>query len=199
MFKKEEAERWFVNDNVFYFDKVSWNIIKKEGILIKQKGIVISNDEFKQRKRLLLKRIKIEWSNMLKLKKYISVSMVDSLDESKANRNYISLMEMMCIDQRIRNLKHWLVSNEWKGIKKKKVVNRHYLSDPRKCEVNWRTRLEKKVAVIVPNNPEFEIIKEICWKTIDKITNYLKWKSGKYRVNPIILKEQDLLALTKMH
>jgi hypothetical protein len=45
---------------VFYFDQKIWNRIRKEGIVIKQKEVVISDNDYKQRKRMLMKEVKID-------------------------------------------------------------------------------------------------------------------------------------------
>jgi hypothetical protein len=58
--EKERARLQFEDDDKFYFDKKSWNKIREGGIIIKQKGVVISCAEYKQRKRMLLKEIKID-------------------------------------------------------------------------------------------------------------------------------------------
>jgi hypothetical protein len=49
--KEEKMIRQFENENLFYVNKKTWNIIQKEKIILKREGIIINHDYFNQMKQ----------------------------------------------------------------------------------------------------------------------------------------------------
>jgi hypothetical protein len=73
-----------------------------------------------------------------------------------------------------------------------KVVNMHFFNDLEKVDVRKKICNKYKVVVIILSNPDFEIIKETCWKKINKAVKYLRWRRGKNRVSLINIEKFDV-------
>jgi hypothetical protein len=86
--RNQEVVKRFEDDNVWFIDKRSWNGIRKENIKLVVKGIDICAKKYKVIKSVLRKGIRIRYSSMLKLKKFIQFSVIDSIDQCRANRDY---------------------------------------------------------------------------------------------------------------
>jgi hypothetical protein len=81
--KDAEITKQFEKDNVLYIDKKTWSIIAREGISIIVKDFNLSTRKFKIVK------------SMLKLKKFIQYSVVDVIDQNRANFKYLQLLKNM--------------------------------------------------------------------------------------------------------
>jgi hypothetical protein len=66
--EREKAKRQFEEDNLFYFGKKIWNKFKIENIIIKRKNIIMPGVEYKEKKKMLMRGVKVDWSSMLELK-----------------------------------------------------------------------------------------------------------------------------------
>jgi hypothetical protein len=78
----------------------------KEGIPIVIGGNDLSQKKFKLVKSLLRKRIKVKYSTMLKLKKFIYYSVIDVIDQSRVNALYFRMMKDMNIFNRLSKLEN---------------------------------------------------------------------------------------------
>jgi hypothetical protein len=58
----------------------------------------------------------LDWTSIRNLKNIDRITILDSIDEYRANFDYFNLLKEMKMDQRIVNIRDWLVSNNWKAI-----------------------------------------------------------------------------------
>jgi hypothetical protein len=120
---------------------------------------------------------------MLKVKKFIQYSIIDTIDKGRANTEYIKIMKEMKISNRIVKLENWLISNDWSEETKKNVTQLHILDCPNSIKV--KDFKEAKYSVIVKDNPDYEMIKEVSPSKVNKAISYLKWKRNKYRAREL--------------
>jgi hypothetical protein len=102
--KESKMIKQFEKDNKFYLNKKVWNKINEEGIYLKYGGKDLSKTNFKSIKQLSRRGINVRYRDMLKIRKLIEYSMIDSIDKGRTNIEYILLMKEMRISNRIANL-----------------------------------------------------------------------------------------------
>jgi hypothetical protein len=88
----------------------AWNEIRKEKICLRHEGKVMTQESYRVMKSILRKGVRIDYRDMLKIRKFIGYSMICSIDKGRANFEYIKLMKEMKISNRIECFEDWLSS-----------------------------------------------------------------------------------------
>jgi hypothetical protein len=161
--KVKEVEKniqQFEQDNTLFIDKRSWIVIMKKKIPIEVKGVDLSTMKYKSVKSILRRGIKVKYPIMLKLKELIQYSVVDVIDQSRANTIYFQLLKSMNMFNRFIKLEEWLLNSKWKDKCIKKISHKHFLGSIVSMKIP-ESGEPKSLAVIVPNNPDFEIIRKL--------------------------------------
>jgi hypothetical protein len=91
----------FEEDNLFYSDKRTWNEIKKEKIILRQNGKIFNQCCNREAKHKVKKGFKIDYHDMLKIKKFIKCSINETIDKGRANEEYIRLLKEMNVANRM--------------------------------------------------------------------------------------------------
>jgi hypothetical protein len=82
----------FEKDNKFCLNKKVWNKIVDEGICLKYKERNISKENYNDIKHLVRRGMNASYSDMLKIRKFVEYSLVDSIEKGRSNDKYIKLM-----------------------------------------------------------------------------------------------------------
>jgi hypothetical protein len=147
----------FEKDNIWYIDKRSWNSIKKENISIFSNGVNLAKKSYNEVKIILRRGIRITYSSMMKIRKFVPFSVVDSIYQGRANRVYFQLLKNLEMFNRFKNLENWMLGRNWKEEIVRRVKHKHFMGN------NYfklgKSNVMKPFAVIIPDSPEFEIIK----------------------------------------
>jgi hypothetical protein len=125
--RNDNITKQFEEDNILYIDKKTWSIITKRKIPIIVKGVDLCTRKFKLVNSVLRKGINVKLSTLLKLKEFIQYSVVDMIDQNRANPTYLQLLKNMNMFNRFDKLKVWLLSKVWDKRKLRKVRHKHYL------------------------------------------------------------------------
>jgi hypothetical protein len=192
--EKEKVVKQFEQDNVWFIDKRSWNMIKKEGVPVMIEDINLCTRNYKAVKLILRKGIRISYSSMLKLRKFVQFSVVDSIDQGRVNKIYFQLLKNMGMFNRFVKLEEWLFGRKWKDKCVKKVNYKHFMgNNNNKMTIN--SEKSGFMAVIIPNNINFEIVKKLEVAKISKAISYLKWTRNRFKIKKSEVKLADILEL----
>jgi hypothetical protein len=134
---------------------------------------------------------------MLKIRKFIKYSMIDSIDKSRANAEYIKLMKEMKISNRVNEFESWLLGREWGTEAKKKVTHVHVLECPNSVKTK-KVQNSRRYSIVIPNNLDLEIIKQVNPSKVNKAISYLKWKRNKYRPNETVMSYEGTADILKI-
>jgi hypothetical protein len=100
------------------------NKINEEGICLKHGKRDLNKANYKNIKHLIRRGINVGYQDMLKIRKFIEYSTVDSIDKGRAYVKYIKLMKEMEISNRIV----------------KAEVNARFKAYNRGCRDTWKRR-----------------------------------------------------------
>jgi hypothetical protein len=199
--RKFEKERkmiwWFESDNLFYIDKKTWNEIQKAKIVLRRNGEVINQESYRDVNMEIRKGIQIDYHDILKIRRFIRCSIIGTINEGRANYEYIKLMKEMKIANRISKIEDWLLNNNWNSEIMKDIINIHIMGCPKLIKFEKIAKFEN-CSVIIPSNPEFEMVKDINLNKVNKAVNFLKWKRCKYRPNKIIMDNEEAARILKI-
>jgi hypothetical protein len=200
--KQFEMYKCFERDNVFIFDKNSWELLRTSNIKLKYRGVVVNDDNYDAVKKKLKKGIILDWSSIKVVKKVKDrTMMVDVIDSYRANSEYIGILKEMAMDQRVREIETWLKSRTWKFDLIRKIRNVHLIGKSRRKVSKWWLCTEKHV-VSVLDCSEFEKVSSWSAGKIEKAICYLRWKKDKFKlvvnenVNSAVI--DDLFGNTKV-
>jgi hypothetical protein len=193
MKKTEEVLHQFENDNLFFFDKKCWELLKNQNVTIIVKGSNLLNRKYKEVKTLIRRGIKLRYSDMLKVKKIIQCTLVDSIDQGRVNREYFRLLKEMNMFSRFVKIENWMLGRSWSSDIIKKVMHKHFSS------YNFfkqrRTKFRNPMAVCIQNNINFEIVSKTSYSSISKAIKYLKWNRNKFKIKVAEVKSEDVFNL----
>jgi hypothetical protein len=104
----EKMKKQFEPDTVFYFSRDTWNNLKGKQIWLSYKNLTINGENFNK----VEKGIKLDWCSIRKLRNIDRIAMMDAIDKSRANREYLDLLKEMKMNQRVSYIEKWLLSKE---------------------------------------------------------------------------------------
>jgi hypothetical protein len=122
----------FEKDNIFYFSEDACNNLKEKRIWLSYMNLIINEEDYDKVRNKVKKGVKLDWFSIRKLKNIDRIAIMDVIDESRANRGYLDLLQEMKMNQRVSSIEKWLLSNEWKSDEVKKIKNIHYVVKPEK-------------------------------------------------------------------
>lgn len=196
---EEEAKtiNQFEKDNLFYIDKRVWSEIGAEKIIIRSDGKNIGQKNYKEIKPMLKRGIRIDYPDMLKIRRFIDYSITCPIDEGRVNILYFKLMKSMNMFNRLKHLEEWLMSKEWRKGLKMKVMHIHILGSSNNIKMRKVWGLEK-FAVNIPENDNYEIIGQLIPAKVNKAVSNLRWIRNKYRQNKISYDINEATNLLKI-
>jgi hypothetical protein len=109
---------------------------------------------------------------MLKLRQFINYSVTDSIDQGRVNSLYFGMMKNLKFFNRLKDLESWLLSKNWSKNTSKRVQHTHILGNSCKMKMKKSSSVNR-LAVIVPENENFEIMKEMEFSRVNKAIGYL--------------------------
>jgi hypothetical protein len=193
MKKSDKIIQQFENDNLFSFDKKCWNMLKSQNTIIMVKGVNLLSKKFKEVKIILRRGINLKYSCMLRVRKLIQCTLVDSIDQGRVNSDYFQILKRLDMFNRFVKIEKWLLSRNWNNNFVKRVKHRHY------SNYNFfkqrRTKFRNPMAVNIQNNMNFEMVNKAGTTSINKAINYLKWNRNKFKLKNDIVNINDLLSL----
>jgi hypothetical protein len=169
-------------------------VLREEKVPVINKGVDLSVKKYKLVKQILRKGIKVNYSIMLKLKKFIQFSTIDSIDKGRANSVYFRFLRSMGMFNRFAGLERWMLDSNWSCDCVKRVKQRHYMGNNFNSKMVSSKRHES-LAVVVHDNPNYEIIKEMEITKLNKAVRYLKWVRNRFRMDSCNIDSADILDL----
>jgi hypothetical protein len=109
--------------------------------------------------------------------------MMDVIDKSRANREYLDLLKEMKMNQRVSYIEKWLLSKEWKTNEIRKVRNIHFVGKLEKEIFNRVIMNLSTHAITVSGSENFEKLYEPGFNRVEKAVEFLKWKKEKVRLD----------------
>jgi hypothetical protein len=155
--RDEKVINQFECDNVFFISRKIWSIVIKEKIPITINGVDIGQKKLKLVKSLLRKGIKVRYSVMLKLRKFISYSITDTIDQGRVDKLYFRMMKDMKMFNRLIDLEKLLLSRKWNNGIRKKVKHIHVLGSLVNLKMKRSDKL-KSFAICISENVNFEVV-----------------------------------------
>jgi hypothetical protein len=99
--KEREVERQFSYDNIFHIDKVTWDDLRNKKLWLKFENKIINDCKYAEAKKRIKRGVRLDVYCMKLMKNCNRVSMLDTIDEKRANHKYIELLKEININQRI--------------------------------------------------------------------------------------------------
>jgi hypothetical protein len=183
----------FENDNTFFIDKKSWNLLKSKNIPIICGKTDLSASSYGKAKNVLKKGVHLKYSCMKKVMKFINFSIVDSIDQGRVNRTYFQLLKELNLFGRFRELETWLLKENWKKAISKEVNHRHFTNNNQVKVV--RQKNVESLAVVISKNVEFKISRKLEISKVNKAIKYLKWTRSKFKLKSREVKVADVIDL----
>lgn len=177
-------EKLFINealyelDNRFIFDKYTWKDLLRTKIGLSHRGKVINCKKSIWKKIANESGINLDIQSMYKLNNYQRTSLLDTIDANRANDIFISLLLFFSMNQRIMNLKDWLLNNNFNIKQVKKVANIYFIGkfyhhiEQRNglCLESHITIISLNSFIIWKHTTNWKIYAEIS--TLDKIVKF---------------------------
>jgi hypothetical protein len=100
----------------------------------------------------------------------------------------------MGLFNRFVNIEKWMLETKWKETSLKKVCHKHFTGNDNNLMMVRKDK-SKSMAVVIPDNAKYEIIRKFEVAKINKAVNYLKWTRNRFKLSEGEVKLPDILEL----